>query len=194
MQSHTPAQQELSFEDAESGGELALPQTTYPATGGFMNAVTGGANSTLADMTSAVAHGLTYGTTAVAVGTAKGIARGLGHYLSGNNPYDDEEELVSDESSRPVSDESSRPHPKAKAKAKAHAQAQSQSSGSHESPFPYPFTEPPHAPAHFVDPAPFNGTGEHAISLLNEPRRRGVSNAAVKLAQETLNDPRYRGR
>ena len=116
MQSHTPAQEELPFEDAESGEELALPQTSYPATGGFMNAVKGGANSTLADMTSAVAHGLTYGTTAVAVGTAKGIARGLGHYLTGDNPYDDDEELVSDNSSRPL--------PKGKAKAKAHAQAQ----------------------------------------------------------------------
>ena len=182
MQTRTPAQQEQSFEDAESGGELALPQTTYPVASGFMNAMRSGANSTLADMTSAVAQGLTYGTTAVAVGTAKGIARGLSHYATGQNPAsfpsDDEEELVPDKPSRP--------YPKAK--------AQSRSSGSHESPYPYPFT----TRAAPFDVAPYNGTGAHAITISDEEEevpgpaaaarrpRNSVRQSDQQLARDTL--------
>ena len=194
------------------------PERAEPASSsrGFANAVSSGANGTLAGMTAAAAHGISYGATAAAhglahvataatVGVIKGTFSGFGHYATGENPYG----VVSggEESARETSVEPMRAFPKAK--------AQSRSSSSGWWAFPGKQKSPEEAPKRkFVDAAPWNGTGQHAIDLTGDdvpaaqefyigdeaarrPRGRPIAQRDVRLAQESLaadrNLPHKRG-
>ena len=175
-----PSDAEPVFEDAEDGNELVEYHAPHPPANSLSNTFMNGANSTLADVSSGVAHGLTYLTAAATVGAVKGVLRGLSRYATGENQNsfqsDDEEELVPDKKDVKI-----HIYPKAK--------AQFRSSGSHESPSQYPW------PARFVDAAPYNGTGRYAIPIEDEVREapgraaaggRPIRRSDVKLANETL--------
>jgi hypothetical protein len=178
-----PSDAEPVFEDAEGGNELVEYHSPQPPASSLSNTFMNGATSTLADVSSGVAHGLTYLTAAATVGAVKGVFGGLSHYATGVNhnsiPSDDEEERVL-----------------RKKELKIHffprAKQQSRSSGSHEKPSPHPW------PAPFVDAAPYNGTGVHEVYIGSSEEeapgpaaaarrpRNSVRRSDVELARQTL--------
>ncbi len=180
-----PSDAEPVFEDAEGGNELVEYHSPQPPASSLSNTFMNGASSTLADVSSGVAHGLTYLTAAATVGAAKGVFRGLSHFATGENPNsfpsDDEEELVPDKKDVKV-----HIYPKAK--------AQSRSRGSQESPYPYPFSSS-RTP---IDVAPYNGTGAYAITISDEEEeapgpaaaarrpRNSIRRSDVELARQAL--------
>ena len=128
-------------------------------------------------MGAAVIHGIGY---VAGVGTAavlKGGVRALKHLASGTNPNDviEDEEHETREPLRPY----------ARPKERAKPSGWGGSSGSGDKPIPHPYPARP-----FVDAAPYNGTGAHAIDLTEpdalRPPSRPVSQRDTRLARETL--------
>ena len=144
---------------------------------GLLTGASNGANSTAANMGAAVIHGIGY---VAGVGTAavlKGGFRALKHLASGRNPND----IIEGEESE--TEEPLRPYARPKERAKPSGWGGS--SGSGDRPIAHPFPARP-----FVDVAPYNGTGAHAIDLTGpdalRPPSRPVAQRDTRLARETL--------
>jgi len=163
------------YEDAIGGEEQHAP-----AQGGFMQ----GTRSNLAEAGAALFHGSTYLAGAAAGAVAKGVIRGVAHLATGVNPLTvpDAEEEESHQSPEPL-----QPFAKAKAKPAQYGG----SSGSRDKPHAWPARP-------FVDPAPYNATGAHAIFIGTDseeeappapaapPRRSRLAKRDVRLAEQTL--------